>query len=423
MINIGQIIQRHSIKIFFQVILLPMDAYSFSVESFVRGVDPLTQKIISPGELFAAAHQEGLSEQLDQLCICKTIETFKPIADQNPKVMLHININISFFKAAIESNYIEDCAKKYGLSTDRIVIDIDNLSIQEDDLPLIHHFIKYHREKGFYISIDDIGKNYNNIDKIMLFNPDIIKLNQQMLNKLVYTEYTKLLVEYITSIAHRMGILVIATGVESKVDLEKALRSGAQMIQGYYVSPTQAFDYNQILHVIDLFDYESALEITNARYEKDDKSVLINIVNFNSHLKSIFEHIDTKDLIHVMKDLLNNYAFIESSYFLDDRGVQISDSFINKSSFGNRNKELFGLYPKGFSHENEEYFTRLLNPLLTDWVTKPYRSRLSNDVCATTSFKITNRSGNTIVVVLNYNYLPFDSYISAKKPKIKLFED
>ncbi|GEM_PF-1024476 len=423
MIDIKKIIQTHSIKILFQVILLPIDSNTFCVESFVRGVDPSNQRIISPSELFSVAHKEGVAKQLDQLCVCKTIEAFAPIANQNPRVMLHININLSFFVPAITSNYIETCAKKHGVSCDRIVIDIDNLSIDEKDLPLTQQFIEHHRKKGFYISIDDIGKTYSNIDKIMLFNPDIIKINQQMLKRLSSSDYTKLLIKHITSIAHQMGILVIATGIESRYDLEKALRAGAQMIQGYYVSPTEALDYPKILRIIEAFDYASVGEITNARYEKDEKSAIINIVNFNSHLKTVFENIGSQDLDFVMNDLLNNYHFIESSYFLDANGIQMSHSFINTSSFGNRNKELFGLYSKGFSHSNEEYFTRLHNPLLSDWVTKPYRSRLSNDVCVTTSFKITNRSGNPIIVVLNYNYKPFEAYINTKKPTIKLFND
>ena len=423
MIDIGQIIKTNSIKIFFQMILLPIDSCTFSLESFVRGIDPTTHEHIPPGKLFLSALKADMSEELERICICKTLENFKPFAEQNENIMLHINVNRTFYKASIDSNYIENCAKKYQISSHRIVIDIHNLSVERENLLLIKQFISFHRKKGFYISIDDIGKNYSNIDKIMLFNPDIIKLNQQMLKDLTYSDYTHLMIEHITTIAHRMGILVIATGIESKEDLEKALHAGVQMIQGYYISPAAELDYSEICHIVKQFDYSSVSEITTAQFEKDEKNAIINFVNFNSHIKTIFENIKNKDFHTVMKDILISYPFIESSYFINESGIQISDSFINKSSFGNRNKELFGLYPKGFSHANMEYFTQLLNPLLTDWVTKPFRSRLSNDICVTTSFKINHTSDTPIYAVLNYNYQLFKPYIATQKPKINLFEE
>lgn len=415
MINIEKIIENNSIKVFFQVIISPVDILSFNVESFIRGIDTDTGETIPPSLLFREAFKQGLSNELDKVCIQKIYRIFKPISRLNPRTMLHINISKGFIPEASDSMYLAQCARDEGVTPTRIVIDINNFDLDDISIQKITTFIDLHRKAGFYISIDDIGRDYCNIDKIMVFNPDIIKINHQMLNNLSNKSYQVNLIHNITTIAHQMGILVISTGIETQEHLVDAVKSGAQLLQGFYLSPTAELNYEAIRQIIDDFDQEKVYKILNAEHVVNEKSVIVNIVSFNTDLRTHLVDFDITQIYTYAKKVLAKYPFIESGYLLNKDGIQVSDTFINKDNFGTRNKELFGLYEVGFDHSDEETFYRLQSPILTDWTIKPFRSRLTNELCVTGSFKV-GTDESPYVVVLNFDYIQFEAYLARIEP-------
>jgi len=411
MLNIEKIIENNAIKVFFQVIISPIDKLFFSVESFIRGIDPDSNELIPPNILFKEAYNKGLTSALEKVCIKKIFKTFKPISKLNPRIMLHINISNSFIPEASEHGYLEECAKEVQVDPHRIVIDINNLTLDEESILKVTTFINTHRNYGFYISIDDIGRNYSNIDKIMVFNPDIIKINHQMLTNLSNKSYQNNLIHNITKIAHQMGILVISTGIETQEHLIAAVKSGAQLLQGFYLSPTTELDYTKITKIIAKFDRAMVFELLNTEHTINERNIIVNVVNFNTNLRHQLDDFDLAEVHTYAQNLMTKYAFIESGYLLNNDGIQISHTFINKQSFENRNKELFGLYSIDFDHSDEETFYRLDSPILTDWTIKPFRSRLTNELCVTGSFKIGTKE-KPYVVVLTFDYLKFEAFLT-----------
>lgn len=414
MLNIQELIEKNSIKAFFQVIISPIDTLSFSVEGFVRGLNPMTGELIPPNILFKEAFNHDLVNDLDKVCIKQIFKSFKPLSILNPRVMLHINISNSFMNEATDSLFLSQCAKDLNIDQNRIVIDVNNLLLDEASIAKTTNFIEVHRNEGFYISIDDIGRDYSNIDKIMVFNPDIIKINHQMLNQLSHKSYQSNLIERITKIAHEMGILVISTGIETEDHLIDAVKSGAQLLQGFYLSPTAELNHEGINEIISEFDYDMVFELLNAEHRIIEKNVIVNVVTFNATLRNIIEEFHLSQLDDYAQRIMAKYFFIESGYVLDSKGIQVCQTYINKKSFGNRNQELFGLYNVGFNHSDEEIFYRLESPILTDWTIKPFRSRLTNELCVTGSFKVGPKD-KPYIVVLNFDYIKFEAYLAKTK--------
>lgn len=414
MLDIKNIIEKNSIKVYFQVIISPIDNLFFSVESFIRGINPDTGELIPPTILFKEAYNQNLTSELDKACINQIFKTFKPISLLNPRIMLHINISKSFIPEACESQFLLQCSKNIDLNPKRIVIDINNIGLDTESIERTTMFIKSHREAGFYISIDDIGHDYSNIDKMIYYNPDIIKINHQMLNNLSNEYYKNKIIITITKIAHEMGILVISTGIETKDHLIDAVKSGAQLLQGFYLSPSKELTYLDMIQITESFDKDLVHRILSEEQVIDDKNVILNVVRFNTDLKSRIEDFDISQVYTYAKTIMTQYPFLESGYLLNSKGIQISNTFINKDSFGNRNKELFGMYDVGFDHSDEELFFRLDSPILTDWTIKPFRSRLTNAICVTGSFKVGPKDKPYIVVV-TYDYIQFEAYLNNQE--------
>lgn len=422
MIDINRIIEEKSIEVYFQAILSPNEATSINVESFIRGIDPISGVMIPPNYLFEVAAKHRLERTLDRLCIEETFSRFSNFHELNSHAMLYLNINPSFFNEAVDTNFLMQVCQTNGILTRRVVIDISNLFISKDDIEnkSLLGQIKKLRAQGFYISLDDIGRNYFNLDRILYFNPDVIKINHQMFGSLDNNTYKNLMIKHVIDLAHQMGILVVSTGVESEEDVYDSLEAGAQLIQGYYVAAPSNCQYEDVVQIVEDFDRHFIFQQIDAQYEQSQRDAINNVLTFVNNLRERMSSYDFDDIDQIAKIILNKYPFIESGFLIDPSGKQTSPSYVNKDNFHHRNMELFGLYDSGTDHSDSELYSSLQHPLLTDWVTRPHRSRLSNRISITASFKLSGFNLDDYIVVMNIDYLEFERYSKSNPLTINL---
>lgn len=408
MFDIERIITEKSIQIRLQGILSPGEIQTFGVESFVRGIDPFTKEEIPFNELFLAASKSSLENELEKICIEESFAVFKEIYQQTKIVMLYINISSSFYEESIHSNFIYKAAELYQIPPNKIALDISQTSISPRSLTHYIDFIQFHRQQGFYISIDDIGRDYSNLDRIMLLNPDIIKINHQLMASLEHENYRTMLFKYVSELAHKMGILVVSTGIERKEDMIEAVKSGAQLLQGYYIAKSAVYTCNDILALNASFDRSLVFDLVDAQYPGTARNTITNVVNFINTLRNVIEDFTYQTMEDLLSLIMLEYPFIESGFIINNDGLQITDALVNMKSFGKRNKTLFDLFSKNTSFAGEDIFQRLNNNILDTWVTQPYRSKLSNNVCITASFKIDEAPDIFHIVVLNIDIKKFN---------------
>lgn len=401
-ISIADIINRKSIDMLFQVILSPHEDFAVGVEALVRGIDPDTGQYINPYKLFEEAEKHQLSIELDKMCIEKAFQEFAHIYDKNNNTLLFINIQHSFILFLNESNFLFECANNYNLPYGNIVIDINNFDMSL--IKEIEDFIEKYRSKGFYISIDDIGKDYSNLDKIILINPDIIKINNLLLKKIQSKQYRKLLTKYVTRIAHDMGIVVVAKGVESDEDFIESLKIGAQFIQGYLISKPRKLSIDRINDIIHNFKEKDNLRnYLHKEKQKSSRDTITKLISFMDEVKSELQGIVLGQEDEKFKEIFNKYAYIENCWVLNEKGIQISDAYINNENFSTRNSSIFNITKKNMDFSNREIYLRLNNTILDIWITKPFISLLTNNVCLSVSKYIYDSKGNKYILCLNIN--------------------
>lgn len=401
-ISILDIIKNESVDMLMQVILSPQEDFAVGVEALARGIDPNTNKSINPNELFEQAKKYGLSIDLDKICVKKALQEFTHIYQKNKNTLLFINIEHSFISYLITSDYLIECANYYNIPYDNIVIDISNFDICS--VSEMEAFIEKYRAKGFYMSIDDIGKDYCNLDKIILINPDIIKINYLLLKRLESEQYRKSLPKFISKIAHEMGIVVVAKGIENDDDFIHSVELGAQFVQGYFISKPIKLSSSKIDDIILNTKKKDNLKEYFFKEQTDStRNTVTKLINF---MDKVQQEIDGVVLGHeeeYVERIFNEYFYIENCWILDMNGIQISDAYINKDNFSTRNSSIFNISKKNMDFSKREIYLRLVNTILDIWVTKPFNSLLTNNVCLGVSKYIIDSKGNKYILCLNIN--------------------
>lgn len=408
-IKIGQIIREELIEIQLQVIVSQHEELSVGVEAFARGIHPDTKEYINPELMFRLAREEQLSIDLDLLCVEKSFKIFRQIYEYDNESLLFININYDFIPYCTECGFLSACAAMNGIPTENIVIDISDFTMSDYDL--IQQFITLHRSEGFYICIDDIGKDYSNIDKIILINPDMIKINHQLLEKLDYDNYRNNMAKYVVSIAHDMGVVVIAKGIECQDTLSVALRGGAQFAQGYYIGrPTPVTTDNIGEMMGNLLSHEDISVFIVNRKVESRRMIMTRLIQFIEGIKEEASLWRMETIEDDLRASFQGHEFVESGWLVDLEGIQMSSAYINRSALRSRNSSIFHVYKIGRSYQEKDVYRQLVDTTLESWITKPYVSLLSNENIVGTSAFVDVEGDFRCICCMNINYDLFEKY-------------
>jgi EAL domain-containing protein (putative c-di-GMP-specific phosphodiesterase class I) len=110
-------------------------------------------------------------------------------------------------------------------------------------------------ERGISVAIDDFGTGYSSFSYLLELEVETIKIDLSFVSRLNdLSRPSNKVVKGLISIAHSMGMTVVAEGVEESLQKSLLKRMGCDVIQGYHVSPPLA------LPLLREFLYENAPE-------------------------------------------------------------------------------------------------------------------------------------------------------------------
>lgn len=104
------------------------------------------------------------------------------------------------------------------------------------------------KEEGYTLLMDDFGSGYSSLN-ILLETPfDVIKLDKKFMENMMLSSKGRLILEQVVSMADKLGLGLLAEGVETKEQVELLQRIGCDQVQGYYYAkPMPAEDFFELL--------------------------------------------------------------------------------------------------------------------------------------------------------------------------------
>ncbi len=104
------------------------------------------------------------------------------------------------------------------------------------------------RNAGIQVALDDFGTGYSSLSYLRKYDIDFIKIDQSFVSNMTEDPSDAILSEAIIAMAHKLGIKVIAEGVETREQHELLLRLGCDYGQGFwYARPLDEADFALLL--------------------------------------------------------------------------------------------------------------------------------------------------------------------------------
>ncbi len=208
----------------FQPIVEAAEHRLFGYEALVRGTDG------SGAYSILQQVTEDNRYTFDQTCRIKAVELAAKLHLQG-----YLSINFlpnAVYQPAACIRATLDAAHRVGFPTERIIFEVTESEQLTDRTHLKNILLEYQRQ-GFKTAIDDFGAGYSGLGLLAEFQPDIIKLDMELIRGIHNDAARFAIVEGIVGICRKLNIQIIAEGIEH-VDEYAALKAlGISLFQGY----------------------------------------------------------------------------------------------------------------------------------------------------------------------------------------------
>jgi EAL domain-containing protein (putative c-di-GMP-specific phosphodiesterase class I) len=214
--------------------------------AFQPVVDVSTHAVVSHEALVRGPAGEGAHSVLsqvdadnryrfDQACRVKAIKTATALG-------LSTRLSINFLPNAVYKPELcirttIEAARAHGLPLDRIVFEVTEGERVEDG-PWFAEILREYQRCGFLTAIDDFGAGYAGLRLLSDFQPDIVKLDMDLVRGIDTLRPRQAIVRHVARLAEDLGVAVIAEGIETPAERDCLLDLGVHLHQGWlYARP------------------------------------------------------------------------------------------------------------------------------------------------------------------------------------------
>jgi PAS domain S-box-containing protein len=182
---------------------------------------------LSPDRWFRQAAHVGLGADLELLAITVALARTAHLPDG-----VYLSINTS--PATLATGRVHHAVQHSPWPPAQIVVEITE-HVSVDNYEFLRPAIADLRSLGVRIAVDDAGSGYASFRHILELQPDYIKLDRQIIDRIDHDPAKRALVIALVSFAREVGATLIAEGVETAGELDTITRLGVHAAQGYHI--------------------------------------------------------------------------------------------------------------------------------------------------------------------------------------------
>lgn len=245
--DLRQAIQKNELVDYYQPIVEISTGKIAKAEALLRWTHPVRGQV-SPAEFIPIAEDMGVIHEIGNWIFTKAAHNAKEWA-RIVGAELAISVNkspLQFKESEKNLNWIQ-YLNSISLPASHIIVEITEGLLLRKEKAIEDELLSL-RDAGIQVALDDFGTGYSSLSYLTKFDIDFIKIDQSFTKNLVRDNETQSLCEAIIVMSHKLGLKVIAEGVETKEQLEILTGIGCDFAQGYYFyKPVPAEEFKKII--------------------------------------------------------------------------------------------------------------------------------------------------------------------------------
>ena len=203
-------------------------------EALARWCHP-THGLISPGQFIDLAEENGLIDGLTRAIVKKALIYARKLHPAGISANIAINFSVDTLAHLDLPDTLLSACKAHSVAPETLTVEVTESRVMQDTAAVLEVLTRL-RLMGFGLSIDDFGTGYSSMEKLKTVPFTELKVDRAFVHGATRSASSRAILETAVSLAGKLGLSVVAEGVERPEDWALVAELGADYVQGYYVS-------------------------------------------------------------------------------------------------------------------------------------------------------------------------------------------
>ncbi|MBU2869252.1 EAL domain-containing protein [Colwellia sp. E2M01] len=204
------------------------------LEALIRWINK-DGEFVNPELFIDLAEKAGLIVTLTRWVILQVIRQVEQWNQQGYQFKVSINLSAQDIQNEQFVDYLLTKVTEHNVATSQITLELTERDIAENEALVLSRLLHL-KSLGFAISVDDYGIGQSSLAKLKNLPVDELKIDKTFILRLDQCQKDQDIVASTISLGHKLGMSVVAEGVENKESLMLLNRFNCDYAQGYYLS-------------------------------------------------------------------------------------------------------------------------------------------------------------------------------------------
>jgi diguanylate cyclase (GGDEF)-like protein/PAS domain S-box-containing protein len=225
--------ERGELDLVFQPVVHLRDSLPVGVEALLRWRHPELGTIL-PAELLPIARAVGIAAEVDEWVLDAACKHLMAWSTGDNGFWLSVNVSPRELLTARFPDRVAATLRRYDMPPDRLVIEVAEDWIAED-VPAIVASLTGLRRLGVRAALDDFGAGQASLSHLRRLPVDVLKLDASLVNSASEATATggPAVIDVVVSLGRRLGLEIVAKGLETAEQIERAGKAGCLYGQGF----------------------------------------------------------------------------------------------------------------------------------------------------------------------------------------------
>jgi len=190
--------------------------------------------IIAAGQFEAALTDSNVAFRLTDRMLRQVAQDTRGWLDGGiPFQHIGINLSSADFMADDLEKRLSEAFDSVGVPLKHLLLEVTETVLMDGHDNKAARAIERLRKKGMVVALDDFGTGYASLTHLLTFPVDIIKIDKSFIDRLLTDHSSQLIVESLIDLARKLGMRVVAEGIESEAQAKRLQEVGCAVGQGY----------------------------------------------------------------------------------------------------------------------------------------------------------------------------------------------
>ncbi|EGN76404.1 diguanylate cyclase (GGDEF) domain-containing protein [Idiomarina sp. A28L] len=235
-------IKNEEFTLVYQPQLRKGDHTLLSTEALIRWQDP-ELGFVSPAEFIPLAEQSGHIFAITKWVLKQSLQQLGKWQKNLPELGISVNLSGADLAEPKLLDVIFGALANAGVAASSLTVEVTESAVVKDPEQAIEQLTKL-RAAGIHVAIDDYGTGYSSLAQLRGMPATELKIDRSFIMDLALEEADRTIVQSTIDMAHKLGLKVVAEGVEDEQTANLLADYNCDVLQGYWFSkPLTAEDF------------------------------------------------------------------------------------------------------------------------------------------------------------------------------------